>query len=71
MLRKTDASDLSDRSKELAKVAGLKAHVGPASFRFTDDQLLRLIEHVGDLPLACDAICMIPRPAWVTELLGA
>jgi hypothetical protein len=68
---KVHASGLSKRSQQLAKVAGLKAHVGPASFRFTDDQLLRLIEHVGDLPLACDAICMIPRPAWVTELLGA
>lgn len=54
-----------------AKVAALKAIVGPASFRATDGQLARLIQHVGDdVGLASDCVCQIPRPSWVSEMLG-
>lgn len=54
-----------------AKVAALKAIVGPVSFRFTDGALARLIVHCGDdVGLASDAITMIPRSKWVEEMLG-
>lgn len=54
-----------------AKVAALKAIVGPVSFRFTDGALARLIVHCDDdVGLASDAITMIPRPPWVSGNAG-
>jgi hypothetical protein len=55
----------SKRQEQLAVIAAIKAKVGPASFRFTDKQLLRLVEMCGSVGLACDCLCMVPRPFWL------
>ncbi len=59
------AREFGAKSEELAKVAAVRAKVGPGSFRFTDSQLLLLCEVVGSVGLACDALCMVPRPRWL------
>lgn len=53
------------RQDQLAKIAAIKAHVGPASFRFSDVQLLRLVDRCGSVGLACDCLLMLPRPHWL------
>lgn len=65
---KAVAASRSRRDLELAAIAALKAHVGPASYRFTDDQLLKLIDIVGSVGLACDALTMIPQPRFLESL---
>ena len=30
----------------------------------------RVLERVGDAGLAADAILMVPRPAWLSDLIG-
>ena len=53
------------KQEELARIAAIRAKVGPGSFRFTDSQLLLLCEVVGSVGLAVDALLMIPRPRWL------
>ena len=64
--RKSAAS--GKRQDELACIAAIKTHVGPASFRFSDAQLLRLVKITGSVGLACDALCMIPQPKFLQSL---
>lgn len=58
----------SKRQQQLAMVAAIRGHVGPVAQEFTDVRLLRLVQLVGSVGLACDALTMIPQPFWVIEL---
>lgn len=49
-------------------MAAVKAAVGPASYSFTDDQLIELIGVCGSVGLTCDALTMIPRPRWLERM---
>lgn len=59
------ATKTSERQEQLAKVAAIKGHVGPAAFQFSDKQLLRLVDMCGGVGLACDCLLLIPRPYWL------
>lgn len=68
MASATRKSAASNRQQQLAVVAAIKAKVGPASFKFSDAQLLRLVKKVGSVGLACDALTMVPHPSWLKKL---
>lgn len=55
-------------------VAELRERIAASGVQFrsaTDAVMLaRVIDHVGDLELAADAIVMDPRPSWLRDLIG-
>lgn len=55
----------SKRQEQLAKIAGVRAHVGPAAAKFNDRQILRLVELCGSVGLCADLLCMCPWPYWL------
>lgn len=59
------AKTTGKRQEQLAKVAAIRGAAGPGCFRFSDKQLLRLVQMCGSVGLAVDVLCMIPRPKWL------
>lgn len=49
-------------------VAAIRGYVGPVAQEFTDVRLLRLVQLVGSVGLACDALTMIPQPKFLRSL---
>lgn len=58
----------SKRQEQLAKIAGVRAHVGPAAASFNDRQILKLVNICGSVGIACDALTMIPQPRFLKSL---
>jgi hypothetical protein len=58
--------------QQSAELVDLRYRLGTAALSLTDRDLKKVLKTaLNDVDLAYTAITMVPRPAWLTDLIGA